>query len=262
MLAQKKKENAVFSDEKKQIVPRIPGMDTKGGRWTLWWIVLRLVVIVLAAVTVLQFGIGLFGLPRSLTDWLCGKDLKLNADPRWIVVLGGSGIPSASGLMRTYYGAEIAARYPRATVIVALPAIGDPESGSVGRMKGELILRGIPWSRVRMETEGRNTHEQALGVRRIVGEDDLKDPLLVITSPYHVRRSVLCFRAVGFRNVGGIPALAVAAEDDFPKQPQQVSVGSRIALLVRYGFWRNLQLLPEALRECVALSVYRFRGWL
>ena len=37
-----------------------------------------------------------------------------------------------------------------------LPADGDPEMSEVGAMKRELVLRGVPASRIRMEHEGQN----------------------------------------------------------------------------------------------------------
>ena len=39
------------------------------------------------------------------------SEYKLETEPQYIVIMSGNGIPSESGLMRTYYGAEIGKKY-------------------------------------------------------------------------------------------------------------------------------------------------------
>jgi len=195
--------------------------------------------------------VGLTGLPRSFTRWLAGGEPSRDAHPSFVIVLGGGGIPSESGLLRTYcaaaaYGADRTG----VTFIVALPSDGDPATNSVGRMRDELVLRGIPAASIRMEYRGRNTREQALNVRRMLGPR-ADDPVVLVTSPYHVRRSVLCFRKHGFRRVTGLPASSVGAEAD---------LGGWETL--RYTFWNNLISEIEAVRELAALAQYRLKGWI
>jgi uncharacterized SAM-binding protein YcdF (DUF218 family) len=238
----------------------------------------RTCLVLAGLVLVLQLVVGIFGVPTRWSLWLSGDNLGLSGSPKTIVVLGGGGIPSDSGLLRTYYGARAADEHRRAIVIVSLPAYGDPETSSVGRMRDELVMRGIPARRVWMEHASFNTHEQAVSIRHMLGERALDDPILVVTSSYHVRRAVLCFRKEGFTNVGGLPAFNVAAEDDVAEEDRvgtqvdrapHVKAGvamppgpwNRLFLNVRYGFWNNLEYSIRFARELVALAAYRLRGW-
>lgn len=200
-------------------------------------------------ILLLQLTIGFTGLPGGLTRWLAGGNPPADT-PRYVIVLGGGGIPSGTGLMRTYCAAAFAAGQTGMTFIVALPSDGDPATNSVGRMRAELILRGIPPDSILMETRGRNTREQALNIHAMLSTD-ADAPVALVTSPYHVRRALLCFRKAGFTRVTGLPSSEVSAEAD---------MGNGLAF--RYGFWSNLTATIEVLRELTALALYAARGWL
>lgn len=197
-----------------------------------------------------QVGIGFLGLPGVLTRWLVGGVPQPIEDPRYVVVLGGGGIPSGSGLIRTYCAADYGVGLTGVTFIVALPADGDPATNSVGRMRDELVLRGIPREQVLLESKGRNTHEQAMNIRRML-DSDRGACVVLVSSPFHIRRSLLCFRQQGFERVVGLPAFGTGAEAD---------LGGNTAL--RYDFWSNLTAGVEALRELCALAQYGLCGWL
>jgi len=211
----------------------------------------RVLVSISAALFLLQIALATPLLDGIVESWLQVTDTGTTEDPRYIVVLGGGGIPSDTGLMRTYYGAMHSLSYPDATVIVALPADEDPKTSSVGRMKDELVLRGVPESSILMETEGRNTHEQAERVRAMLGSGAIDDPLHIVTEPTHLRRSLLCFRKAGFSHVSGIGTHNTGAEAD-------VGAGT----FLRYTLWTNLQLQIRVLREVIATGMYKLRGWI
>ena len=213
---------------------------------------LRLLLLIPAAFAFgLQLLASLFRMPAWITDWLMRGGSPVPACPCHVVVLGGGGIPSESGLMRTYYAARLGASCPGAKFIVSLPTHQDPKVSSVGRMRDELVLRGIPASSILMEHEALNTHEQAEAIAKMLGPDSLNAPLVVVTSPFHVRRSFLCFRKAGFTNVAGLAAHDVTAEADF-------GGGVRI----RYTFWDTLETEIHFTREVVALLYYKLRGWI
>jgi uncharacterized SAM-binding protein YcdF (DUF218 family) len=191
------------------------------------------------------------GIPKRVTDWFACSEIVADLNPRYVVVMGGGGIPSGSGLIRTYYAARAGAGNRRTRFIVALPADTDPEAASVGRMKDELMLRGVPPQAILLESEGVNTHEQAENIRRMLGKAAADQSVLVVTSPSHARRAVLCFRRAGFAAVSALPAYGVGAEAD---------LGAAVHL--RYGFWGNLELESRLAREAVALLYYRVRGWI
>ena len=197
-----------------------------------------------------QLAVGVLGPPPALVRWMVGADEPACPDPSCIVVLGGGGIPSESGLIRTYHAARLAVQCPSATVVVSLPADRDPETSSVGRMRDELVLRGVPRRSVRLEYRGRNTHEQAEDIRELLGPAGLAAPVVIVSSPAHIRRSLLCFRKAGFAQVTGFAAYSIGAEGD-------LGPGTSY----RYAFWSNQQIFLDYLRELIAMAVYKVRGW-
>ncbi|MBL7115212.1 MAG: YdcF family protein [Kiritimatiellae bacterium] len=211
----------------------------------------RVTVRLCAILFILQFVVGFLGLPRSLTDWLSCRDAEILELPRYMVVLGGSGIPSKTGLMRTYYAARFGREHTNMTCIVALPSNGDSNEDSASRMRDELVLRGIPEASVLMESEGLNTYEQAVNIARMLGEEAFGKPLVVVTSPWHTRRSLMCFQKQGFTQVSTIAAHNTGVEADMGKN-----------LALRYAIWSNLSAQADVARELTALLVYRLRGWI
>lgn len=214
----------------------------------------RTVVGLLAALAAAQIAIAFLGLPRPLVHWFWCRPASgtpLPPPPDYIVVLGGGGIPSESGLIRTYHAWRLHAKYPRAQYIVSLPSDGDPETNSVGRMRDELVLRGVPAAAIHMEWRAVNTHEQAVNVAALLGDAARTAEVCVVSSAWHMRRSLGCFRKAGVVHAHVDAAASVSAEAD---------VGD--ATLLRYGIWGNAQAAIDCLREAVALAAYRLRGWI
>lgn len=211
----------------------------------------RALMVLPALILGLILAMSIFGIPASIHRWFATADIRLAAPARTIVVLGGGGIPSETGLMRTYTAAALRTEHPAARYICALPADADPETSSVGRMRDELVLRGVPREAVTLEYRARNTREQAAAVRALLGETALGDPLLLVTSPDHARRALLCFRRAGFAQVACAPAVATSAEAD---------MGPHV--FARYGFWNLLECQVHYARELTALAWYKLRGWI
>lgn len=199
-----------------------------------------------------QVGLAITGLPRPVRDWFfAAAETPGDSRVHTIVVFGGGGMPSETSLIRAYWAAQCATQRPDATVVVALPTDGDPETSSVGRLRDELVLRGVLRTAIRMECRGRNTYEQAKGIRQLLGETALQEPVLVVTSPYHMRRCILCLRKQGFARVAARPAQDFSAEAD-----------PGLWEPARYAFWARLQLHILLVRELCALAVYKLRGWI
>ena len=118
-------------------------------------------------------------------------------------------------------------------------------------MRDELVLRGIPVAAVRMEYHGLNTHQQAVNVQHMLGPEALNEPILVITSGYHMRRAILCFHKAGFTKVAGLLASDIEAE---------AAIGPWGWL--RYGVWNHLEREVRILRELAALSAYKLENWI
>jgi len=191
------------------------------------------------------------GPPQGIVDWLEMPEIAPRETPRNIVVLGGGGIPSGSSLLRTYYAAQYGKNLTGTIFVVSLPADSEPETSSVGRMRDELVLRGVPSSAIRLEYRGLNTHEQAVNVQQLLGPEALDQPILIVTSGYHMRRAVACFRKLGFTKVSGLLASDIGAEAEIGPWGW-----------LRYGVWTNLERGIRVLRELAALVVYKAEGWI
>jgi len=168
--------------------------------------------------------------------------------PDVIVVLGGGGIPGESGLIRCYYAAEYARKWPAARIMVALPGRLGAAGGSVQKMRDELVLRGIPQSSIQIECTGRNTYEQASQIYQLIGVEGNTQTLAIISSLIHLRRAIGSFKKQGFENVFGLPAASV---------PLDTSMGKY--QFVRYRFWQNLGWSISVFRELLALASYKWR---
>lgn len=66
------------------------------------------------------------------------------------------------------------------------------------RFRDVMILMGIPDSVIMVENMTRNTHESAIAVKAILREHGYAaDECLLITSAFHMRRSLACYRKAG-----------------------------------------------------------------
>ena len=204
-----------------------------------------------AAAFALEVVVAVAGLPRCVNDWITGRSLQSDEVPDYVVVLGGGGIPSETGLIRTYYAADVARRAPDAVFVVSLPSSGEPLTNSVGRMKDELVMRGVREASILMEHDALNTHEQAVNIGKLLGARALTSCVMLVTSPAHVRRAYACFAHEGFSRIVIQPAFNTAAEAD---------AGGGVML--RYQVWANLHAQVEIAREVTAMLWYRLKGWI
>lgn len=197
--------------------------------------------------------------------WLGTSKAEMKWKPEVIVVLGGGGMPSQSNLMRGWYAAKAAKSFPGSKVILAMPGdIADSLSTPV-LMKNELAVRGVQPGFIGFETVGTNTRAQALNCAKLL---DVKTSVLLVTSPEHMRRSVLCFQKAGFEKVNGLPAFENALEADLKFEDDKLGgnktlvpdVGENIN--ARYQLWNHLKYEILIAREITALAYYRLRGWI
>ena len=193
--------------------------------------------------------------------------------PTHILVMGGSGIPGESGLMRTFYGAWAAKLHPDAEVLVAMP-LGADQSDASRAYLDELRLRGVPDRRVRILPDGRNTREQALRLAAFLGAQANAAAILIVSDPEHIRRTAACLRRVGLLDLSALPAFPLSIEDPLPWRAADLDnpdtapavlaavpdIGSSLRL--RYNLWANLRYTQYALRETAALFYYWLRGWI
>lgn len=197
------------------------------------------------------------------------KKAGIHRPPDFIVVMGGAGMPSESGLMRCWYAARVASHFTRAHIIVALPGDTTDEASSINGMKEELVLRGIAPGRIMVEDSGTNTRAQAVNIfKRIANGGQIRpSSILIVTSPEHLYRAVLTFKKAGFVKVDGLPAFQKDVEGDLSfniTKPGEKSLFLKLGdnITLRYQFWSQLHYEALVIREWMALLYYKLSGWI
>lgn len=113
--------------------------------------------------------------------------------------LSGIGTPSATSLQRVVTAARLQKR-------LGLPIIASGGGVFKGRTAEAIINRrfltdlGVPATSILIEDRSRDTRENALFTRQVMEKNGYRKPILV-TSAYHMRRSVMAFRQAGIEVV-------------------------------------------------------------
>ena len=178
-------------------------------------------------------------------------------NPDGIIVLGGPldadlsaahGVPVISGAADRIIGATtLALRYPNARLVYTggSPNLLHNDAKEADYATALLQGLGIAKSRLTMERDSRNTKENA-EFTKAIAKPKRGERWLLVTSAYHMPRSVGLFRKAGF---------AVEA------YPVDWKVGTSEDLLKYYLVGSNgLQLVDIAVREWLGLIAYRLAG--
>jgi uncharacterized SAM-binding protein YcdF (DUF218 family) len=242
--------------------------------------VLKGFLFVMGSIALVMIILALTSAPFWIWYNLGVKKAGIHRPPDFVVVMGGGGMPSESGLMRCWYASKVASHYSRARVIIALPGDAKDSLSSVNLMKKELELRGISAERIMIEDSGTNTRAEAVNVFNIISEIEQfqnsnrqssivnrQSAILIVTSPEHLYRSVLTFKKAGFMKVDGVPAFEKTIEADLDFSAQKLGargwvpdVGSNMT--IRYQFWMHMDYEFLVLREWLALTYYKLQGWI
>ncbi|WP_439684009.1 DUF218 domain-containing protein [Cupriavidus oxalaticus] len=128
------------------------------------------------------------------------------------IVILGSGTPNCEAsptlIARLDQGLVQARRWPEAKVVVS----GGQDFGlrcvEADIMAGYLVVRGVAADRVIREGRSTSTEENLVFSRRLLeGQGvDATDPIVVVTSDFHVRRAVQIAGKAGFGKVAGVGA--------------------------------------------------------
>jgi uncharacterized SAM-binding protein YcdF (DUF218 family) len=204
-------------------------------------------------------------LPFWGIHWLGTSKAEMKWEPETIILLGGGGMPSESNLMRSWFAGKAARSFPEASLIIAMPGDIADSVSTPQLMKKELVLRGVNPQIILFESEGTNTRAQALNCEKILGNSS---SVLLITSPDHTRRAILCFEKVGFEKVNALPTFENATEADLTFKDDELGgrktaapdVGQSIQ--IRYQLWNHLKYEITFAREMMALAYYKLRGWI
>ena len=112
-------------------------------------------------------------------------------------------------------------------------------------MRDLLLTLGVPAGRILTETGSRNTHEEAVAVAALLARLEIAR-VVIVTSDFHMRRSLGAFRAAG---IHGIPAIV---RDPFPPETFWDWI-----LPGQDAMWRSNLMAHEVL----GIAYYAGRGW-
>jgi uncharacterized SAM-binding protein YcdF (DUF218 family) len=150
-----------------------------------------------------------------------------------VILLGGVGLDLYNPTNRIMHALQIY-RAGKAPLIVYSGGNADP-----------LIELGVPRTALILETESRNTRENAVNTAAIFKARGWRSGILV-TSAAHMPRALAAFQRVGL-NV--VPSTTGAGPPQFDGQLDfQMDSGA---------LWRT----TKAVKEIVGLLIYRFLGW-
>ncbi|MGQ0686681.1 YdcF family protein [Bradyrhizobium sp.] len=217
----------------------------------------RLMVVALVLLAICGFSplgnLVLYPLEQRFPKWDASR-----GEPDGIIVLGGSlhadlsaahGVPVISGAADRIIGAAtLAHRYPGARIVYTG---GSPKLISSDAREADYATAlfqglGIPKSRLTVERQSRNTRENAEFSKEIV-KPKPGERWLLVTSAYHMPRSMGLFRKAGF------PVEAY---------PVDWKVGGKADLFLFYVTANDgLQLVDIGVREWLGLIAYRIAGY-
>lgn len=206
-------------------------------------------------------------LPFHMYHKLATYSMPGKLPPKAIVMLSGAGIPSENGLIRAYFTATMATKYPDAIVIIAAPGDTSDTNSDPVRIAKELELRGVDPLRIFYEPDGKNTRGQALNLANKSGIDLKNAYIILVTSPEHITRAVKTFNRAGFSWVSGLPTFETSLSEDLTFVDEELK-GNKIApsiggnLQFRYQFWNHLKYEILVIREYIALGFYKLKGWI
>ena len=114
-------------------------------------------------------------------------------------------------------------------------------------LKTQLLANGIPDSAILLESRSKNTYENAVFSKEITDSLHLAPPFVLITSAFHMKRSMSVFKKAGFN--------CIAYPCDYKVVPTKFSIEDAII--------PNVSLLIDwsmLIKEVVGLYVYRLTG--
>ncbi len=174
-----------------------------------------------------------------------------------VIVLGGETDPELSAARRLPIlaplagrlttGAALARRFPQTRLIftggsASLRDVGDTEAAAVRQL---WLALGVPPQQMLFEARSRDTWENALFTRALIRPKP-GETFLLVTSAYHMPRSIGIFRKAGFR--------LVAYPADYR------TFGNSRDYVPIHLEYDNLQMLNGALHEWIGLVAYHLTG--
>jgi len=118
---------------------------------------------------------------------------------------------------------------------------GDEVNGKLeaDQMYKMALNEGIPPEAVIKEDNSLNTHENAIYTKKILSRYGIEEKVILVTSPYHIKRALFCFRRQGIKV---LPAPVKNSE------------------IYTYGLYQSLRNISLLVHEFLALAWYRYTG--
>ena len=222
-------------------------------RRRLWLVsapLLLLVLVSMPAVSYFAFG--------SL-EWPYPESYQRPAGAEAIVVLGGyvanptETRPHANlgpdSVTRCLHAVKLYRQGSACPVVVTGGKMKPDEPGpSIAQAMGQFLREnGVADGDLILEAESRNTYENAVGVKRLLGPRGVRK-IILVTDATHLRRAEACFRKQGF---DVLPSGCVFHATKFDWE--------LATFLPNAGTASDWQ---EVLHEWAGIAYYRLRGWL
>lgn len=208
-------------------------------------------------------------LPYAVQHWLASGIESHQCEPAAIVMFGAAGLPGGENMVRLYHVAAAHTRYPSLPIYICLPGNPENDHSTLQKIRRELTMRQVADTLIRFVHQGKNTRAQVVELASIENKALLHRCIVVVTSPVHMRRSLLSLRKAGFRCLVALPAFEAPFESelrfDMPKADDHQNFTSypfTQSLTLRYSFWGRLKHIIESARELTALTYYWLWGWI
>lgn len=107
----------------------------------------------------------------------------------------------------------------------------------------------IPDTSIIIENESRNTYENALFTKKILDSLHIKDNIVLITSAYHLRRSVAIFEKLGYKSILPFPAERLSGPRKFELDHCLLPHPDTMSTLYKY------------IHEWIGMIVYKIKGY-
>jgi uncharacterized SAM-binding protein YcdF (DUF218 family) len=209
-------------------------------------------------------------IPAMLTRFLEWQYLPLESYPKTevIVVLGGSTssaqyprqiVEISGGGNRLLYAAHLYQQGVAPHLLLTGGTIdwmseNDPLAQDMAKILGML---GIPEEALWIESESRNTYENALFSQKVLAEKGI-ERIILVTSAMHMPRAVALFEKQGF-DVIPAPADYNITQVGWDRLWDRNLTTQLFNLLPSVA---NLNSTTSALKEYIGIVVYSLRGWL
>jgi len=158
---------------------------------------------------------------------------KIPSNIEYILLLGGDRDKRAWEALRLYY------KIPNVTIITSGYSLNDSISDA-NKTAQKLIESGIPKERILMQEEAKTTFEEAIWMKKRVGEK----PFILITAAYHMPRAKAIF------DKAGLNAIPAPADFNNPNENGLLSILQS----------KQLQKTEHAWHEYLGLLLYKLQG--